>query len=147
MNNEVYLNHFIEAQNAQFDDALKEIRLGKKQTHWMWFIFSIAGSLGKSNMAQYYGINSADEARAFIIHPLLGSNFRECIEAMLNNTDKTATDILGKINAWKFQASVTLFMNVATDAELNVNLKNCLSNFYSGRPCKSTIALLPLAPD
>ena len=91
----------------------------------MWFIFLIAGSLGKSNMAQYYGINSADEARAFIIHPLLGSNFRECIEAMLNNTDKTATDILGKINAWKFQASVTLFMNVATDAELNVNLKNC----------------------
>ena len=118
----IFLDHFIEAHKAQAADALNELAQGQKQTHWMWFIFPIAGSLGKSNMAQYYGINSADEARAFIIHPLLGSNFRECIEAMLNNT---ATDILGKINAWKFQASVTLFMNVATDAELNVNLKNC----------------------
>lgn len=147
MNNVVYLDHFIQAHKAQFDHALKEIQLGKKRTHWMWFIFPIAGGLGKSDMAQYYGIASADEACAFISHPLLGSNYHKCIKAMLNNNDKTAVEVLGKRDVWKFQASITLFMNVTTDTGINVDLRNCLSSFYSGHPCKSTMALLPLVPD
>ena len=142
----VYLDHFIDAHDGRFDNALREIKSGKKRSHWMWYIFPIASGLGKSDMAQYYGIESTEEAFAFINHKELGSNYRKCIKAMLNNNDKTAVEVLGKIDAWKFQASVTLFMNVATDTELNVDLENCLENFYCGRPCKSTMALLPLNP-
>ena len=138
MTDTIYLDRFVMAHQAQFDDALAELEDGQKETHWMWFIFPIAPGLAKSDIGQYYEIDSLDEARAFLAHEELGDNFRRCVSAMLAHSGKSAPDILGKKDKWKFQASVTLFHHVADDPALKANLKACLDLFYDGRPCRST---------
>ena len=87
----IYLEHFIEGHNAQFEDALKELQSGEKKTHWIWFIFPIAEGLAKSEIAQYYEIGSLSEARAFLEHEQLGANFKKCVKAMLANKDRSAS--------------------------------------------------------
>jgi uncharacterized protein (DUF1810 family) len=136
--NEIYLDHFIEGHNAQFEDALKELQSGEKKTHWIWFVFPIAEGLAKSEIAQYYEVGNLSEARAFLEHEQLGTNFRKCIKAMLANTHKPALDILGKKDTWKFQASVTLFHHVCNEPTLKAELLRCLEYFYDGQKCKST---------
>ena len=138
MDSNIYLDHFVEAHRYKFDDALAELEAGEKETHWMWFIFPIAEGLGKSEVAQYYAIGSLNEARAFLAHEVLGENYRKCIKAMLRNRDKSPLAILGKVDKWKFQASVTLFHHVTDDPSLKSQLQECLDHFYDGRRCKST---------
>ena len=86
---DIFLDHFIEAHQAQAADALNELTQGQKQTHWMWFMFPIIQGLGKSDTAQYYAIESIDEANAFIDHPYLGNHYKNCLEAVLGHQDKT----------------------------------------------------------
>jgi uncharacterized protein (DUF1810 family) len=104
----------------------------------MWFIFPITLALAKSDIGQYYEIGRLDEARAFLAHKALGDKFRTCVAAMLANSDKSALDMLGKKEKWKFQASVTLFHHVTDDPALKADLKAYLDHFYDGRPCRST---------
>jgi len=103
------LDRFIKAQARCFDQALAELTAGTKRTHWMWFIFPQLKGLGHSEMAQFYGISSLDEARAYLAHPLLGARLGECTEAMLGHGDRTAAVILGPVDAVKFRSSMTLF--------------------------------------
>ena len=70
------LERFVEAQEGMFETALAELRGGRKQSHWMWFVFPQIAGLGKSPTAQFYAIRSLREARAFIAHPLLGKRYR-----------------------------------------------------------------------
>ncbi|MFL6754361.1 MAG: DUF1810 domain-containing protein [Sphingomicrobium sp.] len=72
-----FLERFVEAQEGIFDTALAELKAGRKQSHWMWFIFPQLAELGRSPTAKFYGIASLDEARAFLSHPLLGEHLRE----------------------------------------------------------------------
>ena len=84
----IFLDHFIEAHKAQANDALNELLQGQKQTHWIWFMFPIIQGLGKSDTAQYYAIENIDEAKAFIDHPYLGDNCKNCLEAVLRHQAK-----------------------------------------------------------
>lgn len=103
------LDRFVEAQDQLYPRVLAELNAGEKRSHWMWFVFPQLVQLGRSAMAQRYGIAGIEEARAYLAHPLLGTRLIECTEAMLVHADKTAEAILGAVDALKFISSMTLF--------------------------------------
>ena len=140
---DIYLDHFLEAHKAHAPDALAELTAGRKQTHWMWFIFPIVQGLGKSDTAQYYAIESIDEASAFINHPYLGNNYQNCLEAILSHKDRTSETIFSsKIDSWKFRSSLTLFEMLPTDESKKENIQRCLKKFYNDEKCGKTIDFL-----
>ena len=140
---DIFLDHFIEAHQAQAADALKELTQGQKQTHWMWFMFPIIQGLGKSDTAQYYAIENIDEAKAFIDHPYLGNNYKNCLAAVLGHQDKTIRIIFNsKVDDWKFRSSLTLFKNLPSEYPQTKNIQRCLKHFYNNEPCSKTLEIL-----
>lgn len=112
------LQRFVQAQDADgtYDRALAELHAGRKQSHWMWFVFPQLAGLGHSAMAQRYAIGSLDEARAYLEHALLGARLRECVRALLAApADRTAREIVGEVDALKLRSSMTLFLRAAPD--------------------------------
>ena len=110
------LQRFVDAQSGTFETALAELRAGKKQSHWMWFIFPQLAALGKSPTAQFYGIRSILEARAYLAHPLLGERLRSAAEAMLDGArGRDPAEILGDVDAMKLKSSLTLFEAASGD--------------------------------
>jgi uncharacterized protein (DUF1810 family) len=103
------LARFVTAQTKTFDEALAEIRLGAKHSHWMWFIFPQIAGLGQSPMARTYAIGSIDEAQAYLAHPLLGARLRDCIAALQDLVGLDAEAVFGGIDAIKLRSSLTLF--------------------------------------
>lgn len=133
------LSRFVEAQEAAWPAALAELRSGRKQSHWMWFIFPQIAGLGASPMAVHYAIGSSEEARAYLAHPLLGARLREGVAAMLVHRDLGAEAILGGIDALKFRSSLTLFEAVADDP---TPFAEALAAFYGGVRDERTLELL-----
>lgn len=132
------LQRFIDAQDGIFDTALAELRAGSKRSHWMWFIFPQLRGLGRSPTAQFYGIGSPAEARAYLDHPLLGARLRQSVEAIMPHAGKRSPEqILGPIDAPKFRSSLTLF-DRAAPGEL---FGKALETFYGGNPDDRTLAL------
>jgi uncharacterized protein (DUF1810 family) len=115
MDEDFRLERFVEAQEPIYAQALAELRAGRKQSHWMWFIFPQLAGLGRSPIAQLYAIHSIAEARAYLRHPLLGNRLAECTAAILLHRGMRPQTILGDIDAAKFRSSMTLF-EAAADA-------------------------------
>ena len=109
------LQRFVDAQNPVYDRVRAELRNGRKQTHWMWFIFPQIAGLGHSAMAQRYAISSAAEARAYLDHPVLGQRLRECTRMVLAVERRSAHDILGSPDDMKFRSCLTLFAHTAAE--------------------------------
>lgn len=104
------LNRFLGAQESYYADALREIKQGYKQSHWIWFIFPQMRGLGRSPMAENYGIKSIEEARAYLEDSILKKRLIEISSALLKHKGKsTAYEILGTIDAIKVRSSMTLF--------------------------------------
>lgn len=104
------LQRFVDAQDGLFDAALAELEAGRKQSHWMWFIFPQVAGLGRSPAAQFYAIRSLHEARAFLAHPVLGERYRRSVEALARWAGtRNAVQILGEVDALKLRSSLTLF--------------------------------------
>lgn len=106
------LARFVSAQNAgaTYDRAVDELRLGRKTTHWMWFVFPQIAGLGQSQMSRAYAISSLDEARAYLRHPVLGRRLVESARLVADSNAHTAKQIFGSIDTQKLQSSMTLFM-------------------------------------
>ena len=133
-----HLQRFVEAHESSFDRALIELRDGRKQSHWMWFIFPQLAGLGRSPTAQFYAIRSLEEGRAYLDHPLLGSRLRQSVEALLTGSAKrTAEEILGPIDAIKLRSSLTLFDAVEPGGLFH----QALLSFFAGSD-ECTLALL-----
>jgi uncharacterized protein (DUF1810 family) len=133
------LARFVAAQSGVFDLALGELRAGAKRTHWMWYVLPQLRGLGHSMMADRYGIEDLDEARAYLADPLLGPRLRECVEALLAHAGrKSAADILGVIDAIKFHSCLTLF-EAAGGGPL---FTRALEAFYAGERDRRTLARL-----
>jgi len=133
------LQRFIDAQQAVFETAIAELRAGSKQSHWMWFIFPQLAGLGRSPTAQYYGIASLEEARAYLQHPILGPRLREAIDAILSWAGRrTPEQVLGQIDALKLRSSLTLFDEIERDSLF----AQALTGFYGGMRDEGTLALL-----
>lgn len=103
------LSRFVEAQEGIYAAALAEIGRGKKRSHWMWFIFPQLAGLGRSATAQLYAIQSGDEARAYLAHPVLGVRYRECVAAVQDLAASDPVAVFGSIDAVKLRSSLTLF--------------------------------------
>lgn len=132
------LQRFVDAQGdaAIYARALAELRAGRKQSHWIWFVFPQITGLGSSPMSQAYAIHSLEEARAYFDHPLLGPRLRESTEALLEaEPAATAESILGGIDAIKVRSSMTLFARAAPEEQL---FKDALARFYAGEPDPET---------
>jgi len=138
------LDRFIAAQQRVYPQALAELKRGEKESHWMWFVFPQIAGLGFSPMAQLYAIGSADEARAYLEHPLLGARLREATHAVLEHRDKPAEAIFGAVDAMKFRSSMTLFEATAEEeaAEDPAPFAGALEHFYAGERDRATLALL-----
>jgi uncharacterized protein (DUF1810 family) len=139
MANDFNLERFVEAQNGVYDTALAELRAGHKRTHWMWFIFPQIEGLGHSAMAQRYAIRSADEAAAYLAHPVLGPRLRACAAAVASHHDRGVDEIFGHPDNLKFHSSMTLFADIAPDEAI---FQTCLDQFFDGRADPATLARL-----
>jgi uncharacterized protein (DUF1810 family) len=133
------LERFLEAQRPVHDRAVRELRGGRKDSHWMWFIFPQIAGLGSSPTSQRYAIGSLAEARAYLGHPVLGPRLRECTQLVLDSDAATAEQIFGPIDARKLRSSMTLFHRAAPDEPL---FSAVLERFFDGRPDERTDARL-----
>ena len=134
------LRRFVDAQQHTYSYALEEIQNGRKEGHWIWFIFPQMKGLGYSPMSQNYGITSLDEAHAYLAHPVLRSRLIEITEALLRHKDKTAFEIFGTIDAIKVRSCMTLFDLVEPDAIF----AQVLDAFYNGERDDLTLQILKL---
>jgi uncharacterized protein (DUF1810 family) len=133
------LDRFVAAQSDIYSQALAELRAGRKQSHWMWFVFPQIAGLGRSPTAIFYAIASAAEARAYLAHSLLGSRLAECTQAVLVHRDRTAEAIFGAIDAMKLKSSMTLFEAVAEDP---APFASVLDFFFDAERDPATLILL-----
>jgi uncharacterized protein (DUF1810 family) len=138
----ICLDHFIEAQNANFKTALNELTAGKKTSHWIWYIFPQIAELGYSERSKRYGIKTRKEAKAFIAHPMLSANYSSCLDALLLHTGTPIMTIMGGIDASKLNSSLTLFKGVSDNPALRQKISNTLSRFFDGSECDKTTAFL-----
>ena len=129
------LERFIEAQKYDYDGALREIKNGLKQGHWIWYVFPQIKGLGHSYNSEFYGISSKEEAKAYLEHPVLGSRLREITQALLDYNNKTADDILGFPDVLKVRSCMTLFDLVSPNDIFN----DVLYKYYEGQRCDKTI--------
>ena len=132
------LDRFVSAQADVYDGALAELRSGRKESHWMWFVFPQIAGLGRSETARFYAIQDAGEARAYLAHPVLGPRLIEATEAVIA-APSTAEAVLGGIDAIKLRSSMTLFAAVAEDPKPFVA---ALDRFFGGGPDDVTLATL-----
>lgn len=109
------LERFLEAQAGVYEQACAELRAGKKQSHWMWFLFPQIHGLGSSEMAVRYAISSIEEALAYLEHPLLGQRLRESTGIVVALEGRTVEQIFGYPDNLKFHSSVTLFCTGSDD--------------------------------
>ena len=134
------LSRFLEAQQEVYDKALEEIKAGRKQSHWMWFIFPQFKGLGQSSTAHFYAIDCKEEAEAYLTHPLLGARLREISKALLNHKHKNALQIFGTPDYLKLKSSMTLFSFV--DDSTEQFFAKVLEQFFNGEMDQRTIALM-----
>ena len=133
------LTRFLEAQRETYATALSELRRGRKQSHWMWFIFPQIDGLGSSPTARHYAIKSRDEARAYLQHPVLGPRLLECAEAVLAIEARSAREIFGTPDDLKLRSSATLFAAVSPKGSV---FERVLDKYFDGQPDQKTLSLL-----
>jgi len=131
MDDQYNLQRFVDAQAHIIDQVRAELRTGRKQTHWMWFVFPQLRGLGSSAMAEKYGITSRGEAEAYLAHPVLGSRLRECTELVNAVESRSAEQIFGYPDDLKFRSSMTLFSAVTHDSDV---FRTALEKYFDGEP-------------
>lgn len=135
------LDRFVAAQEFVYDRVKAELQSGRKQSHWMWFVFPQIAGLGSSDMAKRYAISSLDEARAYLAHPVLGMRLREGTALVLETNGKSAEDIFGYPDNLKFHSSMTLFARAARE-DTETEFRNALDRFFDGEEDEATVKRL-----
>ena len=133
------LQRFVDAQAAVYERVGAELKNGRKQSHWMWFIFPQIAGLGHSAMAQRYAISSLGEAKAYLANPVLGPRLRECTRLVLQVAGKSALQILGSPDDMKFRSCMTLFARAAPEEAL---FRTALEKYFDGAEDSQTLTRL-----
>ncbi|MBX3481898.1 DUF1810 domain-containing protein [Phenylobacterium sp.] len=135
------LTRFVDAQDADgvYDRALAELKAGRKQTHWMWFVFPQLRGLGASHMAQKYAIAGLPEAAAYLGDGVLGPRYRACVAALNRHEGLSAHAIMGSPDDLKLHSSLTLF---ALAAPNEAGVRTALRRYFDGKPDPRTLELL-----
>lgn len=132
------LERFIRAQDPVFRDVLAELARGRKQSHWMWFVFPQIAGLGFSTMSQRYAIGSRAEAAAYLAHPVLGPRLIQCTRLVLAVDGRTINAILGAPDDAKFRSSMTVFDAVSDEAVFD----KALAKYFAGERDDATLEIL-----
>ncbi len=133
------LERFVSAQAGVHERALAELRAGRKQSHWMWFVFPQSQGLGRTSTARRYAIASLDEARAYLDHPVLGPRLLECTAAATEAEAPSLHALFGSPDNLKFISSMTLFSLVAEDPG---PFRRALERWNGGRQDARTLELM-----
>jgi uncharacterized protein (DUF1810 family) len=133
------LKRFLEAQETDFETALAEIRRGRKQSHWMWYIFPQIAGLGFSSTSKFYAIKDRAEAENYLAHPLLGKRLIEISNALLEIEGKTANQIFGSPDDAKLKSSMTLF---GAFENTNPVFRKVLDKYFNGAEDQRTLELI-----
>jgi uncharacterized protein (DUF1810 family) len=121
------LQRFVDAQRGVYARAEAELRAGRKESHWMWYIFPQIKGLGQSAMAQKYALSSVAEATDYLKHPELGTRVRECTRIVTAIDGRSAQVIFGHPDYLKFHSSMTLFAHATSD---NKTFMDALGKYY-----------------
>lgn len=132
------IERFIDAQKTDYKIALAEIERGRKQSHWIWYIFPQLVGLGRSCYSTLYGIRDRQEAEEYLQNEVLGCRLREITNALLKHNDKTAEEIFGGLDAMKVRSSMTLFDVISPDDIF----AQVLDTFYDGKRCEFTLSAI-----
>jgi uncharacterized protein (DUF1810 family) len=133
------LERFVVAQAPVYERVRAELAAGAKASHWMWFIFPQLRGLGRSAMAEHFGLAGRAEAEAYLAHPVLGARLRECTRLVLDVRNKTVHEIFGSPDDLKFRSSMTLFATVAPEEPL---FRQALDRYFDSRPDTLTEQML-----
>lgn len=133
------LSKFISAHKRDYETALREITAGKKQTHWMWYIFPQIEGLGRSPTAVFYALRDQEEAKAFLRDEYLGGNLREISERLLTLSTDDPNQVFGFPDDLKLRSSMTLFASIS---EAGSVFHRVLDKYFGGVPDPNTLALL-----
>ena len=133
------LKRFLEAQETDFETALAEIGRGRKQSHWMWYIFPQIAGLGFSSTSKFYAIKDRDEAESYLAHPLLGKRLVEISNVLLEVEGKTANQIFGSPDDVKLKSSMTLFTALENT---NPVFQSVLDKYFNGAKDRRTLELI-----
>ena len=133
------LDRFLKVQENLFPVAMEELMRGKKQSHWMWYIFPQLRGLGMSAMAHIYGLSGLEEAKAYLEHPWLSGRLYELCVALLHHKDKSANEIFGDLDAMKLKSSMTLF--ALTNEEYTI-FDQVLEQFFDGEMDEITVRII-----
>jgi uncharacterized protein (DUF1810 family) len=136
------LIRFLDAQAPIYSRVVEELTIGRKRTHWMWFIFPQLVGLGRSAMAQRYAIRDLDQAKRYLADPILGARLRQAIRLMITRKSTSALQILGSPDDLKFRSCLTLFREAASDNSDRALFSEALDQFYDGGPDARTLELL-----
>ena len=139
MNLDDGIERFVRAQWDVYQHALEEIKNGKKQSHWMWYIFPQIRGLGFTDYNVYYGIKDIHEASEYLNDPILGKRLVEISEAVFRHQGKTALEIFGKPDDRKLKSCMTLFSQIQNTDPI---FQKVLEKYYMGFPDDKTIAIL-----
>jgi uncharacterized protein (DUF1810 family) len=129
------LQRFVTAQDGVYEQALAELRRGRKQSHWMWFVFPQIAGLGRSPTAQHYAISNLDEARAYLQHSVLGPRLKESARALTELKGTDAGAVLGPVDALKLRSSMTLFARADPDEPV---FRQVLDQYFGGEADPAT---------
>jgi uncharacterized protein (DUF1810 family) len=123
------LARFVDAQDAVFAQVRRELEAGRKDSHWMWFIFPQLHGLGHSAMAQRYGLSGLGEAQAYLQHPLLGPRLIECTVLVNRTAAGSIQAIFAPPDDLKFRSCMTLFAALPAAPEV---FARALERFFDG---------------
>lgn len=138
MNENYNLRRFIDAQEGVYPVALRELREGRKRSHWMWYIFPQLKQLGYSYNSKFYGLSGKDEAAAYLVEPVLGQRLREVSTVILNLPTDDAREVFGGIDSMKLRSSMTLFDLVSP----NDIFAHVLDKYFNGQRDNRTLTII-----
>ena len=133
------LQRFIDAQQSDYETALSEIKRGRKQSHWMWYIFPQIQGLGFSATSKLYAIKNLKEAQAYLNHPLLGKRLKEITDALINLPTNDAHEIFGSPDDVKLKSSMTLFASLP---DADPIFESVLKKFFKGEKDAKTLSII-----
>lgn len=133
------LDCFIEAQDNMYSVALKEIKSGKKKSHWMWYIFPQIKGLGKTEISNYYAIKNLEEGISYLENPILKGRLLEISQAVLDLNTKNIEEVFGSIDSLKLKSSMTLFHQIDKEEKIFIEV---LNKYFNKELDKRTIELL-----
>lgn len=129
-----------------YDEALRQLRRGRKRGHWIWYVFPQVAGLSMSGMGQRFSIHSLDEARAYVAHPTLGARLKEATEAVLEAPTKDVEELFGgSLDAQKFRSSMTLFARAAQGPGKQL-FERALAVYWDGERDEMTVDIMDPEP-